>query len=112
MEKRRVQPLSLDLGDNYASYSALLIMILLQGQEEGERRLLGIVQGSLMNIRILSWNVRGINVVEKHSVVKVVIRSQRVDLVCLWETKVRNLGVEASSRIGALWILEVRHGEF
>ncbi|KAL6333438.1 hypothetical protein AAG906_028623 [Vitis piasezkii] len=88
MEKRRVQPLSLDLGDNYASY-------------KGERRLLGIVQGLLMNIRILSWNVRGINVVEKHNVVKSV-----------WETKVRNLGVEASSRIGALWILEVRHGEF
>ena len=36
-----------------------------------------------MLIRILSWNVKGINDEDKRKEVKAFLRSQRVDLVCL-----------------------------
>ena len=52
------------------------------------RVLLGIVQVLQMNIRILSSNAEGLNVMDKQKVVKTFIRSQRIDLVCLLETKV------------------------
>jgi exonuclease III len=37
---------------------------------------------------ILFWNVRGLNMMARRSVVKDVILSSRVDIVCLQETKV------------------------
>ena len=54
-----------------------------------------------MKLRLLSWNVRGANDSSKRKVVKSMIRSQRVDLFCLQETKieavteglVRSLGI-------------------
>ena len=42
-----------------------------------------------MKLRLLSWNVRGANDSSKRKVMKVVIRSQRVDLFCLRETKIQ-----------------------
>ena len=45
--------------------------------------------GSPMKLRLLSWNVRGVNDSSKRKVVKAVIRSQRVDLFCLQETKIQ-----------------------
>ena len=48
---------------------------------------LGSVQEVLMLIRILSWNVKGINDKDKRKVVKAFLRLQRADLVCLQETK-------------------------
>ena len=36
-----------------------------------------------MKIRILSWNVRGANDRDKRKIIKSVIKSQRVDVVCL-----------------------------
>ena len=36
-----------------------------------------------MNIRILSWNVRGANDKEKRKIIKALIKSQRADLVSL-----------------------------
>ena len=36
-----------------------------------------------MKIKILSWDVRGVNNSEKRKVIKQFIRGQRVDLVCL-----------------------------
>ena len=54
-----------------------------QIQEKGAGNLLGNVQEVLMLIRILSWNVRGINDEDKRRVVKAFLRIQRVDLVCL-----------------------------
>ena len=42
-----------------------------------------------MKLRLLSWNVRGVNDSSKRKVVKAVIRSQRVDLFCLQETKIQ-----------------------
>ena len=55
-----------------------------------------------MKIKILSWNVRGAIDREKRKIIKSIIKSQRVDVVCLQETKikemssgiVRSLGVE------------------
>ena len=54
-----------------------------------------------MKIKILSWNVRGANDVNKRKVIKAFIKMQRVDVVCLQETKfkevssglIRSLGV-------------------
>ena len=56
-------------------------------QEKGAGNLLGNVQEVLMLIRILSWNIRGINDKDKRRVVKAFLRIQRADLVCLQETK-------------------------
>ena len=44
-----------------------------------------------MKLRLLSWNVRGANDSSKRRVIKAVIRSQRVDLFCLQETKMQLL---------------------
>ena len=42
-----------------------------------------------MELRLLSWNVRGANDSSKRKVIKIVIRSQRVDLFRLQETKIQ-----------------------
>ena len=55
----------------------------LQVQEKGVEKMLGSLRGMLMLIRILSWNVKGINDEDKRKEVKAFLRSQRVDLVCL-----------------------------
>ena len=36
-----------------------------------------------MKIRILSWNVRGTNDRDKRKIIKSIIKSQKVDVVCL-----------------------------
>ena len=43
-----------------------------------------------MKLKLFSWNVRGANNLNKRNVIRNVIRSQRVDLVCLQETKLQN----------------------
>ena len=40
-----------------------------------------------MKLRLLSWNVRGANDYEKRKVIQTFIKDQKVDLVCLLETK-------------------------
>ena len=44
-----------------------------------------------MKIKIFSWNVRGLNGREKRKLIKSVIRSQKVDLVCFLETKMQEM---------------------
>ena len=44
-----------------------------------------------MKIRILSWNVKGANDRNKRKIIKLVIKSQRVDVVCLQETKIKEM---------------------
>ena len=44
-----------------------------------------------MKIRILSWNVRGANDRDKRRIIKSVIKSQRVDVVCIQETKIKEM---------------------
>ena len=55
-----------------------------------------------MKIKILSWNVRGVNDRNKRSSIKALIRAQKVDLVCLQETKMSqmSLGVVRSLGVG------------
>ena len=40
-----------------------------------------------MKVKILSWNVRGVNDPDKRKLIKNFLRTHRVDLVCLQETK-------------------------
>ena len=44
-----------------------------------------------MKLKLFSWNVRGANNPNKRNVIRNYIRSQRVDLVCLQETKLQKL---------------------
>ena len=51
-----------------------------------------------MKLKLLSWNVRGANNPDKRNVIRNFIRSQRVDLVCLQETKIQEMSsVDARS---------------
>ena len=44
-----------------------------------------------MKIRLLSWNVRGVNDSSKRKVIKAIIRNQKVDLFCIQETKIQSM---------------------
>ena len=44
-----------------------------------------------MKIRILSWNVIGANGNDKRRVIKSVIKSNKADVVCLQETKIKEM---------------------
>jgi exonuclease III len=48
----------------------------------------------LMKLKILSWNVRGINELDKRLRIKELIRDWKVDLVCLMETKMEVISRE------------------
>ena len=48
----------------------------------------------LMKIRIISWNVRGVNDSEKSKLIKAFLKSHRVDLVCLQETKLKGASTD------------------
>lgn len=43
-----------------------------------------------MKLKILSWNVRGVNESSKRSTIKSLIQKWKVDVLCLQETKVEN----------------------
>ena len=53
-----------------------------------------------MKVKIISWNVRGVNGPEKRKVIKNFLRSYRVDIVCLQETKVQEMSVELVRSLG------------
>ena len=55
-----------------------------------------------MRIKILSWNVRGVNDKDKRKVTKAMVKSHKVDVVCLHETKVQemNRGIVQSLGVG------------
>ena len=42
-----------------------------------------------MNLKLLSWNVRGANDINKRRIIKSVVRKQKVDLFCIQETKIQ-----------------------
>ena len=52
-----------------------------------------------MKLRILTWNVRRANDCDKRNVVKPMIRSRRVDLVCLQETKIQEISTGLVRRL-------------
>ena len=53
-----------------------------------------------MNIKILSWNVRGLNDCWKRSIVKNLLREWKCDAICLQETKLTGLDRQM---VGNLW---------
>ena len=53
-----------------------------------------------MKIKILFWNVRGVNNLEKRKVIKQFIRDYRVDLVCMQETKVQDMTLRMARSLG------------
>ena len=53
-----------------------------------------------MKIRILSWNVRGENDSKKRKIIKAFLKTQKVDLVCLQETKLKGPSKELVSSLG------------
>ncbi|XP_034697243.1 uncharacterized protein LOC117923106 [Vitis riparia] len=55
-----------------------------------------------MKLRMLTWNVRGANNCDKRKVIKALIRKNRVDLVCLQETKIQEMttGIVRSLGVG------------
>jgi exonuclease III len=54
----------------------------------------------LMKLKILSWNVRGINELDKRLQIKGLMRVWKVDLVCLLETKME---VITRAVVRSLW---------
>ena len=53
-----------------------------------------------MKVKILSWNVRGVNDPEKRKVIKNFIRIHRVDMICLQETKVQDMNIDIVRSLG------------
>ncbi|RVW87594.1 Retrovirus-related Pol polyprotein from transposon RE1 [Vitis vinifera] len=54
-----------------------------------------------MNVKILRWNVRGANDSSKKKVIKTFIRNQRVDLICIQETKIQAMSDSIARSIGS-----------
>ena len=53
-----------------------------------------------MKLKILSWNVREVNDVNKRKVIKALIKSQKVDVVCLQETKMQDMSIREVQSLG------------
>lgn len=53
-----------------------------------------------MKLKIFSWNVKGANDGEKGKLIKSVIRMQKVDLICLLETKVQEVSLQMVRSLG------------
>ena len=53
-----------------------------------------------MNLRILIWNVRGANNRKKIKIIKSLIKDDKVDLVCLQETKIQEMSVVMVRSLG------------
>ena len=53
-----------------------------------------------MNLKILSWNVKGLNDCRKRSIVKNLLREWKCDVICLQETKLTGMDKQM---VGNLW---------
>ena len=56
--------------------------------------------GLPMNLKILSWNIRGANDSSKRKVIKALLRSQKLDLFCLQETKMQVMSDDVARSLG------------
>ena len=53
-----------------------------------------------MKVKIMSWNVRGVNDPDRRKIIRNFIRYQRVDLVCLQETKIQEMTAAVARSLG------------
>ena len=53
-----------------------------------------------MKLKLLSWNVRGANNLDKRKIISNFVSSQRVDLVYVQETKIQNLSKACARSLG------------
>ena len=63
-------------------------------------RLLLPVGGKFLMVRLLSWNVRGLNLNVKRAMLRSVLREWNCDLVCLQETKLETIEL---SDVRSIW---------
>ena len=59
-----------------------------------------------MKLKLLSWNVKKANDSNKMKVIKALIRDQKVDLVCLQETKIQEISIGVVCSLGVGRFLE------
>ena len=62
----------------------------------------------LMKLKLLSWNVRGVNEKVKRKIIKTFIRNQRVDLMCIQETKIQQMSEGVVRSLGSGRFLDWR----
>ena len=53
-----------------------------------------------MKVKIMTWNVRGVNDPDRRKIIRNFIRYQRVDLVCLQETKIQEMNAVVARSLG------------
>ena len=53
-----------------------------------------------MKLRVLSWNVRGMHDPDKRMVIKSMVRKHKPDLVCLQETKMKEMSDRVAKSVG------------
>ena len=53
-----------------------------------------------MKVKIISWNVRGVNDPDRRKIIRNFIRNQRVDLVYLQETKIQEMSTAMARSLG------------
>ena len=61
-----------------------------------------------MKLKILSWNVRGVNDSSKRKLIKAIMRKQRPDLLCFQETKMQVMSEGVVRSLGSGRFLEWR----
>ncbi|KAL6314020.1 hypothetical protein AAG906_011754 [Vitis piasezkii] len=61
-----------------------------------------------MKLKILSWNVRGANDRAKRKIIKTFIRNQKVDLLCIQETKIQPMTEGVARSLGSGRFLDWR----
>ena len=54
-----------------------------------------------MKLKVLSWNVRGANDSSKRKIIKTFIRNQKVDLLCIQETKIQPMSKGVVRSLGS-----------
>ena len=64
--------------------------------------------GSPMNLKLLSWNVKGANDNNKRRIIKSFVRKQNVDLLCIQETKIQLMSEGVVKSLGAGRFLDWR----
>ena len=61
-----------------------------------------------MNLKLMSWNVRGANDSNKRKLIKSFVRKQKVDLLCIQETKIQLMSKGVVKSLGAGRFLDWR----